>query len=147
VPGPPGEDPFATDGVVYCDEVVEALRDYRSEISPYPVVEFVGMATEGSDLVLDIAYPGGCGEHRFGLCQRPFSSAPSDVRIFDLYVAHDSDDDVCGAIQHATLRFDVSRLADELRARAESFGFSSEGPVALFVDGFDDAVPLAFDGG
>lgn len=77
---------------------------------PSDAVEIEDARVEGSELVIDVAYGGGCEEHEFALFWdgSVFETFPLQV---DLELYHDANNDFCESFRFETLRFDISALA------------------------------------
>ncbi len=65
---------------------------------------------EGDSLYLEVAYSGGCAEHRFDLVMAPAVFLESYPVQANLYLRHDAGGDLCKAYIHKTLSFDLSEL-------------------------------------
>ncbi|UCC43818.1 MAG: hypothetical protein JSU65_11945 [Candidatus Zixiibacteriota bacterium] len=82
-----------------------------------------------------VTYSGGCRNHYFWLYMSPDSFDVSHPGEADLYLRHFNNSDVCDAIVHDSLRFDLTNLIEK---NQEQFG--EEHPIQLNLHG-DTATP------
>ncbi|HEX9751629.1 MAG TPA: hypothetical protein VGB22_10170 [candidate division Zixibacteria bacterium] len=91
-------------------------------------------AVIGDSLELFIQYGGGCKEHHFGMFMAPDLFIPTDLPQVMLFLRHDGNEDYCTANVPATLRFDLSPVAERYR---QMYG-EDAGAEVLLLHVFDD---------
>ena len=74
-----------------------------------PIVLRAGRVQNDS-LILDVAYGGGCKQHQFDLVMAPAAFLESYPVQANLYLRHDARGDLCKALIHETITFDLSAL-------------------------------------
>lgn len=73
-------------------------------------------ALDGTELVVNVTYGGGCAEHDFTLCWPDQSFAESEPVQATLELYHDDHDDECDAVLYEELRFSLDPLIAGWRA-------------------------------
>jgi len=89
---------------------------------------------DGNTMTIKVHYGGGCGEHFFALeGNQAISKSLPPIRTITL--SHSGKQDVCKAIVHKTLRFDISDFAYKKENGSEIF---------LNLEGYDEQLKYTY---
>lgn len=121
-------DPFSNNGIHVCDDSV-----------PFDPLVVNGATIEGNNLVVDLAYSGGCQVHLFGGCWDGYFLESEPVQV-QLRIAHDSMMDACEAFPQEQHTFDLASLAE-----AYMDGYQTDsGTIEISLEGFQGPLEYNF---
>lgn len=108
--------------------------------APKDPVAVTRFEVKGNTLEADVSHSGGCAQHTYSLAwggklQDPQAAPP----VAELVLVHDAHGDQCEALLTVTRSFDLSPLAEHLRAQGRA-----QGTVQLRVFGSDSSARYNF---
>ncbi|MEC8194654.1 MAG: hypothetical protein VX127_18100 [Myxococcota bacterium] len=80
-------------------------------LPPPDPIEMRALRFDGTDLLLDVRYSGGCVDHEYDLCWNS-SFGEGVFPEAHLKLGHRSFEDMCDAIIETTIRFDASLIVE-----------------------------------
>lgn len=140
---PPGEDDTATTTATTPPanfSACHAADGHGYEIASADTVASP-VRLDGSTLVVDVGYSGGCETHVFALCWPDQAFRESDPVQAGLEVWHGGPPDSCEAYFFEELRFDLAPLHDAWQMQYGADG----GTIILDVEGAPTTVEYTFD--
>jgi hypothetical protein len=124
----PGDDPFGDNGATIC-----------SEDTPNDALVVTDAAVLGNELLVTVAYSGGCAEHLLGMCWTGsfLESFPVQAQA---HIAHDSMGDTCKALPSEDRVFDLTPMAE-----AYQEGYQTDtGTIIIQLDGWPQSLEYSF---
>jgi hypothetical protein len=111
------------DGELTCDAVdcvLPVLQCPEESLRSDPV-DVQKVRIDGSTVILQVGYGGGCERHDFSLCYGPGFAAEYPVTM-ELTLNHDAHEDGCEAYLSEVLEFDLSVVAEEYKLAYQDDG-------------------------
>lgn len=108
-------------------DAVELLPGSGSATTRADPVDVVSVQLEGDEIALHLRFGGGCAEHDFALRHAGAFMGSEPVQT-NLTLAHDAHGDMCEALLHREIRFDLSPVK-----QAYQQAYSRHGVIVLHV--------------
>jgi hypothetical protein len=125
---PPLPDPFSNNGVHICDDSV-----------PFDPMVIDSASIAGNELIVDLAYSGGCELHLFGSCWDGQFLESNPVQV-QMRIAHDGMLDPCDAFPSEQRVFDLASLAEAYNQAYQTNG----GTIFINLEGFGGSLEYTF---
>ena len=103
-------------------------------------VDIIEASISENILSISVKFSGGCTEHQFSLIGGQLFMESAPVK-FGAILSHNANGDVCEALIHKTLNFDLTPLKEFYH---QSYPMDSENTILICLEGYNNTITYSF---